>query len=539
MPESPRSESRSERKRVGRKRLPPLPPGPKLQFVIANRPEDFKSNAMMRQVRSHVMYQHRSVSPSGSVRSLDRSTRRRPDTRTPSPTTTSLSDGIIDETDYSLMPGQNSHGMDDFGILYQPILQSAPEGSRNIASRIIASITAEPVRSAPATLDHASEFPFTTRDNVVSQESLAELREQYISHTDIIFHHEPQWINTVCSYRMSFLSHVSMMCTYQDLAEGFLGDSALTECAKSKVLSMITDSMRTQAGQTEDFTILSILYLLISEIGGHNERAIDVHQEGLMRIVHERGGLSNLGLDGSLATFLTVVVLNSTVLRGLLEPTPFHSFTPPRSISEFTVQPRLISPLYAPHGDLTPLYGTCSPRTHGIISDMHNVTRIFTARWDYTSDAFTSISQQQLAIWDNYLQQTLFNLQKLPSSVNDAAPDWIYESCRLAALIYCISLEEASQQNLDAGNIYTPLLAALYSALQRTDLDSCWGELCGVLLWVSLVGGRAAWPSVSLPRKFFALHSVRASLALSSRYGEAVVEAQRNMLRVQALVGVK
>lgn len=44
----------------------------------------------------------------------------------------------------------------------------------------------------------------------------------------------------------------------------------------------------------EDDVVLSILHLLISEIGGVNEDAFDVHEEGLRLAIEARGGITNL-----------------------------------------------------------------------------------------------------------------------------------------------------------------------------------------------------------------------------------------------------
>jgi hypothetical protein len=110
----------------------------------------------------------------------------------------------------------------------------------------------------------------------------------------------------VCSNRMSFLSNVTASCVYQDVSEGLLEDSSLTMYAKTKVARMIQDAFQDVGTYTDDFTTLSILHLLVSEIGGAAEASFDGHLGALTRIVHERGGLRNLGIDGRVATFLTV-----------------------------------------------------------------------------------------------------------------------------------------------------------------------------------------------------------------------------------------
>ena len=95
---------------------------------------------------------------------------------------------------------------------------------------------------------------------------------------------------------MSFLSHISVSSVYQDLADGFWQDSGMTVRAKTHALSTI-------AGQLEsnDATILSILHLLLSEVGG-DESAFKVHYQGLQGLIHRRGGL--VQLPNQLATYV-------------------------------------------------------------------------------------------------------------------------------------------------------------------------------------------------------------------------------------------
>lgn len=102
---------------------------------------------------------------------------------------------------------------------------------------------------------------------------------------------------------MALLSHVSVTCVYQDLADRLLYHSELTEYARTNVVRMVQHNLETEP---DDFTILSILHLLISEVGGFNDNMFDCHQDAILRIVQQRGGINTLGLNGDLSSVLTV-----------------------------------------------------------------------------------------------------------------------------------------------------------------------------------------------------------------------------------------
>jgi hypothetical protein len=296
--------TKSAKKRVGRKRLPPLPQGSPIQFVVASHPDDFRADETMRHVRSHVMYKHRGeqrgVSPRERSKSAEKSGLSTVTTRTPSPTT-AQSKEIVQTNELLAPPALSDTTWESDSYRY--VSQSPSiDPMRNLAARIIAAITTDPMQSAPPPFD-ASEYPFPSHTGAGSQGSLEELRTQYIGGTDLFCTQDMVWMETVCSNHTSFLSHVTVGCMYKDVTEGFLDDTPLTVYVKGKVLRMITDSLNTQ---TDDFTILSILHLLVSEIGGQNEDVFDLHQNALVRMVYQRGGIANLGLHGKIATFMTV-----------------------------------------------------------------------------------------------------------------------------------------------------------------------------------------------------------------------------------------
>jgi len=240
-----------------------------------------------------------------------------------------------------------------------------------------------------------------------------------------------------------------------------------------------------------------------------------------------------------------------------------HGFVPSRRSSGLVPYSYPISPLYAPRGDISALYGKCPDATFHIISDMHDLTCTFVARWNYAGDVFSPNTESQLASYDAHMQQIYTRLLVSHSTENHIAPDWVYECCRLAALIYCRSIVQGlplfdsanvlHARSPGAGASHITLISALHNALEHTDKREFWGDLCGVLLWVLLVGGAASWPSpqsswgivqetqgfAAWLRKCFALHSVSTSLWHVFEHAGATVEAQRTMLQVQQLIDLK
>ncbi len=58
---------------------------------------------------------------------------------------------------------------------------------------------------------------------------------------------------------------------------------------QTKVLRDMAERLGTDNG-----SILSMLHLLIGEVGGSEERTYDVHMQGVLRIIHQLGGLDSI-----------------------------------------------------------------------------------------------------------------------------------------------------------------------------------------------------------------------------------------------------
>jgi hypothetical protein len=223
-----------------------------------------------------------------------------------------------------------------------------------------------------------------------------------------------------------------------------------------------------------------------------------------------------------------------------------------------------ISLLSAPLENMTPSSSVCPNGIYEIIRDIQRCTSIFLASWSHIGDA-PVISSGQAARYDAQLQAIYSRILSLPSSENDLMTDWTYESCRVAALIYCRSIIQgatfADSANIMPARLSTSssggatLLSSLHEALGRTDTQSCWGRnLCGVFLWVTLIGSAASCDtSRSQPgsqdeerarssawmRKCFTLYAVRAAVSVPFEHADTTIHALRTMLDIRRWIEVK
>jgi hypothetical protein len=189
------SDPKPSKKRTGRKRQPPLAPGPPIQFVVATHPNEFKDQTTMRHVRSHVMYNHqeqRDSSPMENRRSREGSSTPAITPRIPDPST-SRSGHIMEDNTYLSPDSTGSSSATWSGNVYDYALGShSVDPMRTLAARIVSATTTALNRNAPPFFEGATHFAFAEH-NTMPQEVLGNLKQEYINSTLFFCHGMAQY----------------------------------------------------------------------------------------------------------------------------------------------------------------------------------------------------------------------------------------------------------------------------------------------------------------------------------------------------------
>lgn len=179
----------------------------------------------------------------------------------------------------------------------------------------------------------------------------------------------------------------------------------------------------------------------------------------------------------------------------------------------------------------------------------------------------TDYDSKALAIRDRLVSLPAAYMPDLPTT-----NDWVYETCRIASLIYTTAIIqkvpfsaaadsiqdpaffESHSTTMFEGNAVAPrLTAALYEALIRTDIASIWNNMSGVLYWVCAVGAAAARTATTVNmsqksryrdeayavwvRRCLIMTSTRTVIVLIFQHPTPLLLAQKRLLKVQDLIG--
>ncbi|KAJ4990618.1 hypothetical protein SVAN01_03849 [Stagonosporopsis vannaccii] len=393
-----------------------------------------------------------------------------------------------------------------------------------------------------------------------------------------------KWLPLMLSHSHIILSSTILASTWLDMQQHISGDSTRTTRVKAETIGMLNKRLLDPASQLEDATLVVILHLFAGEMWICNEKALRIHENGVATFISRRGGISMFDYNIALAEVAIACCYHCDIICEA-EILPAFRDGLPRGpvLSDEVALPE--SPLYCPRCTFLTIQNDpqCSPSTLELLTDMRDITDIYVAHKTAlnTVHDMDAIDITQLSPPNEAYEATIHAIQTRLSTLPSAhtpgvsvSGDWVYETCRIAALIYTTAIAMGVSLSVAADPkcvdlFATPLFPTsgddneqadkphlsqtLFETLQRTDTGNLWKNMSGVLYWVSAVGAAAARTPDTVDmsqrerlmpeansvwvRRYLIMTATRTMIVLVFEHPTAIIAAQHKFLKVQELIG--
>jgi hypothetical protein len=398
------------------------------------------------------------------------------------------------------------------------------------------------------------------------------------------------WIPTALSYPHTFLGTLCLATAYHDVMHELPLESVQTIALRQEVIHLVGQNMLDPEASISDHNIMAVIQLIISEVIGREESGLTWHESGLETMIEQRGGLNQLGVHGRLASSIAWVSLATANLREEQPRTIYLDYCTANSTRQY--QPAATipeSPIYCPRSSFKTIQRSprCTPKALELLGDIRMMIDIFL----HESKSTRRNSQTLMNLYKKIVSTEEYPLvAELRKDRVLTENEWKYEAIRIASVIQAtaiirrvplsealvcaaqmwkdsaVSASSTASQDTEQSNSLsstnaphpsisaheyfssasapaptdtTALLTHLRTALSHSNLSSCWSDMAGVLLWISLVVGAASKKSESkVLKRYFSAMAMRAGIMLCFEHPEAICATVSRMAEVVGALGV-
>ncbi|TGO83017.1 hypothetical protein BPOR_0718g00060 [Botrytis porri] len=275
-------------------------------------------------------------------------------------------------------------------------------------------------------------------------------------------------------------SIIYMMYAYSCSVRGMVNDELATGL-RDAAIAQIGQKLAQEGTLWSNATIASIAYFSTGSWAiERNAQEVEAQMTGVELLV-KRQGLESFGVYPFGQTIRKYLVMRHIIAKAIrAEELPLSFSNSLVRLKENEPQcRRFISPLYCPSGSFE------SVRQFRGFDD--SLVQVLYIAKDLV-DLIIGGSEQTVDN-ANYQSRLSAALHSLPSGTvkmdasNLTSQYWVFECCRLATLIIFQAMETCTP--LPSSDEY--LTSAMICAIERTDLDETWGDVLGILYWVSII----------------------------------------------------
>ncbi|TGO19920.1 hypothetical protein BTUL_0002g01690 [Botrytis tulipae] len=275
-------------------------------------------------------------------------------------------------------------------------------------------------------------------------------------------------------------SIIYMIYAYSCSIRGMINDELATGLRDAAV-TQIGRKLAQEGTLWSDATIASIAYFSTGIWAiERNAEEVEAHMTGVELLVKRRG-LESFGVYPFGQTIRKYLVMRHIIVKAIrAEKLPLSFSNSSIRLKENEPQCwRFTSPLYCPSGSFESVR-----QLKGFDDSLIQVLYIAKDLIDLVIGGYEQTVDN--ANCQSRLSAALYFLQ--PGTVkigpsNLTSQYWIFECCRLATLIMFQAIRTCTL--LPSSGEY--LTSAMICAIERTDVDETWGDVLGILYWVSII----------------------------------------------------
>lgn len=247
------------------------------------------------------------------------------------------------------------------------------------------------------------------------------------------------WIPTCLSYPHTFLSTLCLASAHHDIIHERPVESLATSALRHEIMVLVGRNMLNPDEIVADHNIVAVTQLIIGEVIGREESSLVWHEAGIENMIKKRGGLSQLGMNGYLASAISWVTLASAILREATPRSMYADYCTTRSSKNYHLSATIPeSPIYCPHDKYVTIQRSTNCRTPKALNLLKDIRMMI--------DVFLHETKQS-----RRNSQTLLNLYKqittdyvpiseLRNTNVLTAADWKYEAIRVTAVIQATAI---------------------------------------------------------------------------------------------------
>ncbi|EUC50211.1 hypothetical protein COCMIDRAFT_82588 [Bipolaris oryzae ATCC 44560] len=252
------------------------------------------------------------------------------------------------------------------------------------------------------------------------------------------------WIPKCLDHPHTFLSTLFMASAHDDVIHQREVESLETAALRQDVVELVVDEIRESKTRADDANIIAVSQLILGEVISRTEMSLAYHQDGMEKMIRERGGLDKLGVNGYLASAVSWAHLATAVLRETSPSAIYVEYCVSNSTKEYlpnVTAPE--SPLYCPRGKYVTVEDSRAvayqPNILRLLNDMRTLIEEFLegskdAQWN--SNKLTSMT---------YRITQYPALEQMPRDNVRTQADWKYEAIRITSVVQAYAINNRTQ----------------------------------------------------------------------------------------------